>query len=59
VTGLSEWTCSPERRPSSRSPPQWPGDVDLDPDVLCGTFEPEADIRIERRTVEERAVGGA
>lgn len=30
---------------------EWPGQVDLDPDVLYGTHEPEADIRIERRTV--------
>ena len=35
---------------------EWPGDVDLDPDVLYGTFEPEGDIRIERRVVRDAAV---
>lgn len=34
---------------------EWPGDVDLDPDVLYGTFEPEGDIRIERRVVRQPA----
>jgi hypothetical protein len=34
---------------------EWPGEVDLDPDVLYGTQEPDADIRIERRTVREPA----
>ena len=34
---------------------EWPGEVDLDPDVLYGTHEPEAGIRIERRTVREPA----
>ncbi len=34
---------------------EWPGEVDLDPDVLYGTFEPEGDIRIERRMVKEPA----
>jgi hypothetical protein len=29
--------------------------VDLDPDVLYGTFEPEDGIRIERRIVKEPA----
>jgi Protein of unknown function (DUF2442) len=33
---------------------EWPGGVDLDPDVLYGAFEPEG-IRIERRLVEEPA----
>jgi hypothetical protein len=32
---------------------EWPGAVDLDPDVLYGLFEPEGDIRIERRMVRE------
>jgi Protein of unknown function (DUF2442) len=32
---------------------EWPGNVDLDPDVLYGRHEPAADIRIERRTVRE------
>ena len=34
---------------------EWPGEVDLDPDVLYGTFEPEGNIRIERRVVKEPA----
>jgi hypothetical protein len=34
---------------------EWPGGVDLDPDVLYGTFEPEGGIRIERRLVQEPA----
>jgi hypothetical protein len=34
---------------------EWPGGVDLDPDVLYGTFEPEGGIRIERRVVKEPA----
>jgi hypothetical protein len=38
---------------------EWPGEVDLDPDVLYGTYEPEGDIRIERRTVEEPATSRA
>lgn len=32
---------------------EWPGEVDLDPDVLHGRFEPASGIRIERRTVRE------
>jgi hypothetical protein len=35
---------------------EWPGGVDLDPDVLYGKFEPEGGIRIERRLVKEPAV---
>jgi hypothetical protein len=35
---------------------EWPGDVDLDPDVLYGTFEAEDGIRMERRLVNEPAV---
>lgn len=34
---------------------EWPGGIDLDPDVLYGTFEPEGGIRIERRVVNEPA----
>lgn len=34
---------------------EWPGEVDLDPDVLYGKFEPEGDIHIERRVVKEPA----
>jgi hypothetical protein len=35
---------------------EWPGGVDLDPDVLYGKFEAEGGIRIERRVVKEPAV---
>jgi Protein of unknown function (DUF2442) len=34
---------------------EWPGQVDLDPDVLYGLFEPEGKIRIERRVLREPA----
>jgi hypothetical protein len=34
---------------------EWPGGVDLDPDVLYGKFEAEGGIRIERRLVKEPA----
>ena len=34
---------------------EWPGEVDLDPDVLYGLFEPEGNIHIERRVVQEPA----
>lgn len=34
---------------------EWPGQVDLDPDVLYGTHEPASGIPIERRTVRERS----
>jgi Protein of unknown function (DUF2442) len=30
---------------------EWPGDVDLDSEVLYGRFEPEVPVRIERRMV--------
>lgn len=33
---------------------EWPGDVDLDPDVLYGEFSPASGARIARRTVRER-----
>ncbi len=32
---------------------EWPGDVDLDPDVLYGRFEPASGARLERRTIRE------
>lgn len=32
---------------------EWPGDVDLDPEVLYGRYEPASGHRIERRTVRE------
>lgn len=40
--------------PSSQTV-EWPGDVDLDPDVLYGRAEPASGIRIDRRTVSEPA----
>ena len=30
---------------------EWPGEVDLDPDVLYGSFEPASGHRLRRRTV--------
>lgn len=30
---------------------EWPGEVDLDPDVLYGRFEPASGVHIPRRTV--------
>jgi len=38
---------------------EWPGGVDLDPEVLYGRFEPASRVRIERRTVREPAAAGA
>jgi Protein of unknown function (DUF2442) len=32
---------------------EWPGEVDLDPEVLYGRYEPASGHRIERRTVHE------
>jgi hypothetical protein len=32
---------------------EWPGDVDLDPDVLYGRYEPALGHRLARRTVRE------
>lgn len=34
---------------------QWPGDVDLDPEVLYGRFEPGSGVTIARRTVRQPA----
>jgi hypothetical protein len=34
---------------------EWPGEVDLDPEVLYGRYEPASGHRIERRTVRELA----
>lgn len=44
--------------PESRTV-EWPGEVDLDPDVLYGRFEPASGVRIRRRTIREpvRAAG--
>jgi len=30
----------------------WPGDVDLDPDVLRGDYEPASGVRLPRRIVQ-------
>jgi len=38
---------------------EWPGEVDLDPEVLYGRYEPASGHRIERRTVREPAVGAS
>jgi Protein of unknown function (DUF2442) len=32
---------------------EWPGEVDLDSEVVYGLFEPEKPCRIERRTIRE------
>ncbi len=34
---------------------EWPGEVDLDPEVLYGRFEPASGARVERRTIREPA----
>lgn len=34
---------------------EWPGEVDLDPEVLYGLFEPASGAQIIRRTVRESA----
>jgi Protein of unknown function (DUF2442) len=34
---------------------EWPGEVDLDPDVLYGRFEPASGARVNRRTIQEPA----
>jgi hypothetical protein len=37
---------------------EWPGDVDLDPDVLYGRYEPASGHRIPRRTIHEPVTAG-
>lgn len=37
---------------------EWPGEVDLDPEVLYGHFEPASGARISRRTLREPASTG-
>jgi len=32
---------------------EWPGEVDLDPEVLYGRFEPGSGVKITRRAVRE------
>lgn len=34
---------------------EWPGEVDLDPEVLYGYFEPASGVAIKRRTIREPA----
>jgi hypothetical protein len=34
---------------------EWPGEIDLDPDVLYGSHEPASSIRITRRVVRTPA----
>jgi hypothetical protein len=34
---------------------EWPGEIDLDPEVLYGRYEPASGARITRRTVREPA----
>jgi hypothetical protein len=34
---------------------EWPGEVDLDPEVLYGHFEPASGARVDRRTIREPA----
>jgi len=34
---------------------EWPGEVDLDPEVLYGRFEPASGAHLDRRTVREPA----
>jgi hypothetical protein len=38
---------------------EWPGEVDLDPEVLYGRYEPASGHRIERRTVREAGTTAA
>jgi hypothetical protein len=37
---------------------EWPNQVDLDPEVLYGRFEPASGARIGRRTIREPAHSG-
>lgn len=34
---------------------EWPGEVDLDPEVLYGRHEPASGVRLGRRTIKEPA----
>jgi hypothetical protein len=34
---------------------EWPGEIDIDPEVLYGHFEPASGARIQRRTLREPA----
>ncbi len=33
---------------------EWPGGIDLDPDVLYGTFDPEVGLPLERRVIQSQ-----
>jgi hypothetical protein len=33
---------------------EWPGEIDLDPDVLYGSFEPEVGGPLERRVIQSQ-----
>jgi hypothetical protein len=35
---------------------EWPGEIDLDPDVLYGRAEPASGASIPRRTIAESAI---
>jgi len=45
-------------RPETRTI-EWPGEVDLDPDVLYGNFEAASGVQIARRTVRARTTSQA
>ena len=38
---------------------EWPGGIDLDPDVLYGKFEPASGVRLARRTIRDRTTARA
>lgn len=38
---------------------EWPGEVDLDSDVLYGPFEPASGVRVERRLVKGPTLSAA
>jgi hypothetical protein len=43
----------PDRVDPETQTVEWPGEADLDPDVLYGRYEPASGVRIERRIVRE------
>jgi len=43
--------------PESRTV-EWPGEIDLDPDVLYGRFEPASGARLSRKTIRRAATSG-
>jgi Protein of unknown function (DUF2442) len=38
---------------------EWPGEIDLDPDVLYGRYQPASGVQITRRIVREPSVAHA